>query len=104
MRVILRVALLSAASLGATPSGARPVTLEPLSTFGTPDSAYDSFATDVAIDGDYALATAARTELDPGGDPTLTQDFATAFMFRRNGTRWELVRRLHETRQIQCNL
>jgi hypothetical protein len=101
MRVILRVALLSAASLGATPSGARPVTLEPLSTFGTPDSAYDSFATDVAIDGDYALATAARTELDPGGDPTLTQDFATAFMFRRNGTRWELVRRLNETRQIR---
>jgi hypothetical protein len=77
------------------------VTLEPLSTFGTPDPAYPTFATDVAIDGDYALATAARTVEDPGGDPTLREDFATAFMFRRSGTRWQLVRRLDETRQIR---
>lgn len=80
---------------------ARPVTLEPLSTFGTPDAAYDVFATDVAIDGDYALATASRRVLDPGGDPSLAQEYATAFMFRRSGTRWELVRRLLETRQVR---
>jgi hypothetical protein len=80
---------------------ARPVTLEPLSTFGSPDPAYDEFATDVAIDGDYALATASRSVADPGGDPRLTQNFATAFMFHRRGTRWELVRRMLETQQIR---
>jgi hypothetical protein len=99
MRVPFRVALLSAAWLGT--AAARPITLEPVSTFGTPDPAYPVFATDVAIDGDYALATASRTVVDPGGDPTLTQDFGTAFMFRLVGTRWTLVRRLQETRQIR---
>ena len=102
MHATFRVALLSAAAGLVTGSAfARPVTLEPLSTFGTPDTAYDTFATDVAIDGDYALATAARRVVDPGGDPTLTEDFATAFMFHRNGTRWQLVRRLAETKQIR---
>ena len=101
MRVHFRVALLGAFSFSVAAVAARPVTLEPLSTFGTPDPAYTAFASDVAIDGDYALASAARTVTDPGGDPTLTQDFATAFMFHRNGTRWELVRRLQETRQIR---
>src|SRR4051812_39114927 len=102
MHDVFRVALLSAATclLGGI-AHARLVTLEPLSTFGTPDPAYDEFATDVAIDGDYALATAARTVEDPGGDPTLRQDFATAFMFHRSGTHWELVRRLLETTQIR---
>jgi hypothetical protein len=103
MHVAFRVALLCAVTSGwvAATALARPVTLEPLSSFGTPDPAYKDFATDVAIDGDYALATAARTVEDPGGDPTLRQDFATAFMFRRNGTHWELVRRLLETKQIR---
>jgi hypothetical protein len=99
MRVAFRVALLSAVWVGA--AGARPVTLEPLSTFGSPDSTYQAFATDVAIDGDFALATAQRTVIDPGGDPTLTQKFATAFLFQRAGARWNLVRRLEETRQIR---
>jgi len=103
MHAAFRVALLCAATAGLTTSVAlaRPVTLEPLSSFATPDPAYETFATDVAVDGDYALATAARTVEDPGGDPTLRQDFATAFMFHRNGTRWELVRRLQETLQIR---
>lgn len=100
MHARFRVALLSAALMTGT-AIARPVTLEPLSTFGTPDPAYTGFATDVAIDGDYALATASRSVEDPGGDPTLTQDFATAFMFQRNGRSWRLVRRLEETRQIR---
>jgi hypothetical protein len=103
MHVPFRVALLCAVipSCLTGTALARPITLEPVSTFGTPDPAYDEFATDVAIDGDYALATAARTVEDPGGDPTLTQNFATAFMFRRSGTHWVLVRRLEETRQIR---
>jgi len=102
MHDVFRVALLGAAAcLLAGTADARPVTLEPLSTFGVPDPAYDNFATDVAVDGDYALATATRTVEDPSGDPTLRQDFATAFMFRRNGTRWDLVRRLLETKQIR---
>ena len=103
MHSAFRVALLCAATTGfwSETAAARPVTLEPLSTFGTPDPAYDGFATDVAIDGDYALATASRSVEDPGGDPTLRQDFATAFMLHRNGTRWELVRRLEETQQIR---
>jgi hypothetical protein len=92
MRVWSRVAVLSLAASLAASAWARPVTLEPVSTFGTPDPAYDGFATDVAVDGDYALATASRSADG--------QDFGTAFMFHRNGTRWELVRRLEETRQI----
>jgi hypothetical protein len=102
MHEVFRVALLGAAAcLLAKAAAARPLTLEPLSTFGTPDPAYEEFATDVAIDGNYALVTAARSVEDPGGDPTLRQDYGTAFMFRRNGTRWQLVRRLLETRQIR---
>ena len=102
MQVTLRAALLCAATAGFMTgiTFARPVTLEPLSAFGTPDKAYDGFATDVAIDGDYALATASRTVEDPSGDPSLAQDFATAFLFRRSGTRWVVVRRLDETKQI----
>jgi len=54
MHSAFRVALLCAATTGfwSETAAARPVTLEPLSTFGTPDPAYDGFATDVAIDGD----------------------------------------------------
>jgi len=76
--------------------GARPVTLEPLSTFGTPDPAYDGFAGDVAIDGDYALVTAGRVVPDPGGEPMLDQAFSTAFLFQRSGASWTMVRRLNE--------
>lgn len=101
MRPRFRTALLSIAIAVSSTGFARPITLEPLSTFGRPDDSYDEFATDVAIDGDYALATAARTVTDPGGDPTLSQHFATAFMFHREGTRWRLVRRMLETQQIR---
>lgn len=105
MHVTLRAALpcllFSWALLQGTTGYARPVTLEPLSTFGSPDPAYPVFADEVAIDGDYALATAERSDpVEPGGDPQLAPRYATAFMFHRSGTRWNLVRRLLETRQI----
>jgi hypothetical protein len=80
---------------------ARPVTVEQSSTFGSPDTAYTGFGIAVALDGDFAIATAGRTVTDPGGDPTLTQDFSTAFLFRRSGTSWVPVRQLEETRQIR---
>jgi hypothetical protein len=92
---VLLSALLAAAAV------ARPVTVEQLSTFGVPDPAYTGFGIAVAIDGDYSIATAGRTVLDPGGDPTLTQIFSTAFLFRRSGTQWLPVRQLEETRQIR---
>jgi hypothetical protein len=88
MRLALRVALLSAVSVGT--ACARPVTVEPLSSFAAPDPAYVGFATDVAIDGDYAIVTAGRS------DAGLDQDFVTAFLFQRNGTRWTALRRLEE--------
>jgi len=94
MRFAFRLALLCALCVGAV--GARPITIEPLSSFGTPDPVYDGFATDVAIDGDYAIVTAGRTVFDPSGDPFLNADFHTAFLFRRSGTHWNLVRRLNE--------
>ncbi|HET9861881.1 MAG TPA: hypothetical protein VFP37_00445 [Steroidobacteraceae bacterium] len=97
--VLSWAALLSALLAGA--AVARPVTVEPSSTFRTPDPAYDGFGIAVAIDGDYAIATAGRTVTDPGGDPTLTQIFSTAFLFRRSGTSWTPVRQLEETRQVR---
>ena len=78
---------------------ARPVFLEPTSTFGTPDSAYTDFAADVAVDGDYALATAGRFAADPTG-ATEGDNFLTAFLFKRSGNSWQLVKRLEEYREI----
>src|SRR4051812_26254993 len=78
---------------------ARPVTLGPVTSFATPDPTYTGFATDVAIDGDYALVIAGRDVPDPGGEPLLDQHFVTAFLFKRNGTSWSVVRRLNEFRQ-----
>src|SRR5688572_26776849 len=87
MRLALSVALLIAFAGAAT---ARPVTIEPTSSFTTPDPAYDGFATDVAIDGNYAIATAGRAV------PELDETYTTAFLFQRSGTRWVPLRRLEE--------
>lgn len=87
MRLAVFLALLTA-WCGA--AAARPVTIEPTSTFSSPDSAYDGFATDVAIDGDYAVVTAGRSV------PELDESFQTAFLFQRSGTRWLPLRRLEE--------
>ena len=74
---------------------ARPLVIENVATFGTPDVAYAGFATDVAIDGDYALVTAGRSEPDPD-NPGFDRSFQTTFLFRRSGTSWNVVRRLNE--------
>jgi hypothetical protein len=74
---------------------ARPVIIENLASFGTPDPAYERFGESVAIDGDYALATGSRSGTDPD-DPAVSRTFHTAFLLRRNGTAWNLVRRLDE--------
>src|ERR1043165_7977191 len=44
----------------ATGVQARPVIIESLSSFGTPDAAYPDFAGDVAIDGVNAIVLATR--------------------------------------------
>jgi hypothetical protein len=74
---------------------ARPLVIENVATFGSPNGAYTGFATDVAIDGDFALVPASRSEPDPD-DPGLNRTFHTAFLFRRSGTSWNVVRRLNE--------
>jgi hypothetical protein len=96
MQNVFRVGLLA---LCAGAAWARPVTVEPLSTFGTPDAAYQGFGVDVAIDGDYAITTAGRSVPDPGGDPYFDENYATAFLFQRSGNSWTPVRRLEEYRQ-----
>jgi hypothetical protein len=88
MRVAFCVAVFSV--LCAAAAGARPITLEPLSSFASPDPAYTGFADGVAIDGDYAIVTAGRSV------PDLDQSFATAFLFQRSGAQWLPVRRLEE--------
>ena len=77
-----------------------PSSSKTLASFGTPDPAYVGFATDIAMDGDYALVTAGRSEPDPD-DPSLTRNSHTAFLFQRSGTRWNVVRRLNEFEQIR---
>ena len=89
MRAGLGIAML----LFTAAAHARPVVVEQTATFGTPDPAYAEFATDVAIDGNFAVVTAARSVPDsaevPGGEKYLT-----AFLFARDGNTWSVVRRL----------
>ena len=93
MRTLLPRVLLT---LGvACAAQARPVIIENLASFGTPDTAYERFGESVAIDGDYALATGSRSAPDPD-DPAVSRTFHTAFLLRRNGTNWTVVRRLDE--------
>ena len=74
---------------------ARPVIIENIASFGTPDTAYGRFGESIAIEGDHALATASRTAPDPD-EPSVTRTFHTAYLLRLNGTRWGVVRRLDE--------
>lgn len=99
MKLLLRVAAVTLGVLGI--ANARPVVIENLSAFASPDPAYASdgtytrFADGVAIDGDFALATGTRRVDDPnsGFEPF---NMRTAFLFQRSGTSWTLVRRLDE--------
>jgi hypothetical protein len=66
------------------------MTLEPTAVFGTPDSTYEGFAQRVAVDGDYAIATASHL------DPATGQDLLTAFLFHHEADGWRSVRRLQQ--------
>ena len=88
----LRVALLSVVFCGV--AVARPVTVEETATFGTPNPTYEGFAQRVAVDGDYAIATASHFIPDPGGDPAAAQNFLTAFLFQHTAKGWRTVRQL----------
>jgi hypothetical protein len=74
---------------------ARPVVIENISSFGTPDPAYTSFGGDVAIDGTFALVLATH-DVENADNPSRPFQAQTAFMFQRSGTGWRLVRRLNE--------
>jgi hypothetical protein len=74
---------------------ARPVIIENLSSFGTPDAAYTSFGGDVAIDGLNALVLATRPLPNPD-NPARPLRGQTAFLFHLNGTTWTRVRQLDE--------
>lgn len=87
-RVVLALGVACAAQ-------ARPVVIEDLGSFGTPDPLYEGFGASVAVDGDFALVTGSRSEPDPE-DPSTTRTFLTAFLYRRSGNGWTLVRRLDE--------
>jgi hypothetical protein len=97
MKLSFRVAFIALLTAGA--ADARPVVVENLSSFASPDPAYVSdgrttrFADQVAIDGDYAIATGTRRVDDPIVGP---YNVRTAFLLQRSGTRWNLVRRLQE--------
>lgn len=74
---------------------ARPVVIEELSSFSTPDAAYTGFGSDVAIDGVNALVAATRPLPNPE-DPSRPRRGQTAFLFHLAGTTWKMVRRLDE--------
>ncbi len=88
MQVHFRVALLCVALCGAV--SARPITLEQSATFGTPDLSYEGFAQRVAVDGEYAIATASHF------DPVTGQNLLTAFLFHHEGNGWKSVQRLQQ--------
>ncbi len=101
MKYVLRVAptLLALGTLGI--AAARPVVIENLASFSSPDplyasdGAYTRFADGIAIDGDYAIATASRRVEDPtNAEPP--HNVRTAFLFQRSGNAWTVVRRLDE--------
>lgn len=79
----------------ATGVQARPVVIESLSSFGTPDAAYPDFAGDVAIDGVNAIVLATRPIANPD-DPPRPRRGQTAFLYHLRGTTWQPVRRLNE--------
>jgi hypothetical protein len=96
MRVSSKLLMLAGASLMfAAVCYARPAVIENLTSFGTPDAAYTSFGGDVAIDGDYALVLATRPLPNPVEEDRPRRG-QTAFIFRRRGTAWTVVRRLNE--------
>ena len=74
---------------------ARPVFVENVSTIPNPNPAvWENFAWGVAVDGDYALVGA---EYWDRSNPQQSRLHQTAFLYRRSGVGWSLVRQLEET-------
>jgi len=74
---------------------ARPVVIENLSSFRTPDAAYTGFGDSIAIDGVNAIVSATRPLPNPE-NPARPRRGQTAFVFRLSGTTWTPVRKLNE--------
>ncbi|HEY6125828.1 MAG TPA: hypothetical protein VIV63_14350 [Steroidobacteraceae bacterium] len=75
---------------------ARPVVIQESARIGNPDpTTYPYFASDVAIDGDDAIATLERyIEPGPDSDPRDIKHDVAVYLFRRTGTGWAPVRQL----------
>src|SRR5690349_7703544 len=93
----LRYCILPVASALALASAAiaRPVVIEDLSSFGTPDAAYPDFGGAVAIDGVNAIVLATRPIPNPDNPPRPRRG-QTAFLYHLTGTTWQPVRKLNE--------
>ena len=74
---------------------ARPVFVENVSTIPNPNPAvWQSFPAGVAVDGGYALVGAGYLDQS---NPQQARVHQTAFLYRRSGAGWSLVRQLEET-------
>lgn len=74
---------------------ARPVVIENVSTISNPNPAlWTEFPMSVAVDGDSAIVTAQRWTYPT---PELGRVHQTAFLYKRGGSGWTLVRQLEET-------
>lgn len=92
-------ALLAFGAFGA--AQARPVVVEEKLILRTPDDTYTSFGGAVGIDGDHAIVSATREVADPDGNRARDEIFDNAYLYRRVGTAWTLVRALGEQRQYR---
>ena len=78
-----------------TAANARPAYIENVSTITNPDPAvWTSFPAGIAHNGLYALIGAGRWDYS---NPDQSKLHQTAFLYRRSGNRWLLVRQLAET-------
>lgn len=93
-KTVATVASLSMVLLAAGPLAARPITLEPASSFSNPDPAWTGFGAAIGVDGNYAIATAQRLVLNEPNGPDYWR--ITAFLFERTSAGWRLVRQLGE--------
>jgi len=99
MNIVSRCLLAWVGMLGV--AQARPVFVENVSTIPNPNPAvWQSFPAGVAVDGDYALVGAGYLDQS---NPQQARVHQTAFLYRRSGVGWSLVRQLEET-VVDCCL
>jgi len=73
---------------------ARPVVLEEVATLSPPDPSWQDLGINgVAIDGDFALVSAARRVPDPYDESGFRSEMA-AFVYQRSGTNWNYTSQL----------